>query len=61
MTFFLFRRLYPTKLDCDVKLALCDVEVDATKYPHVSNWLARVKSYSEQEQKRLAKGMGGEV
>lgn len=41
----------PTKLDCDVKLALCNVEVDASRYPHVSQWLTQVRSYTEQEQK----------
>ena len=52
-------RSCPTKLDCDVKLALCDAEVDMAKYPHVYQWLTTVKSFSEQEQRRLTWGGRG--
>ena len=37
-----------------MKIALCDAEVDMTKYPHVYQWLTTVKSFSEQEQRRFA-------
>ena len=42
----------PTKLDLDVLLALCDVEIDAERYPCVEHWRRLVESHSQEEQSR---------
>ena len=42
----------PTKLDLDVLLALCNVEIDAEHYPCVERWKRLVESHSQEEQSR---------
>ncbi|XP_003383625.2 PREDICTED: ankyrin repeat and LEM domain-containing protein 2-like [Amphimedon queenslandica] len=44
----------PSKLDLDVLLALCGVEVDVREYPHVYQWKRLIESYNEEERKQWA-------
>lgn len=45
--------LQPSKLDLDVFIAICQVDLDARKYPNIVQWKKLVMSYSEATQQRL--------
>lgn len=45
--------LQPSKLDLDVFIAICQVDLDARKYPNIVQWKKLVMSHSEATQQRL--------
>lgn len=47
-------RTSPTKLDCDVLLALGDVYPDPIEYPNINKWIDSVRHFPEEKQKRYA-------